>query len=892
MSTAGRYERLTSAEPLGYSSSSKVNRHTGPATGTAAVSQSSANAGLDGLAPQGGGGESKGYVVSLSSRTARSRNGAVVSSRGAGLLAVGPSPLIETAEEDMPTATSFGLSLPESPNHGSSESNPCVTGGSGGAGVETSKQLLHRQREGRSGSIAAQAKPAPVLAESSIRRRYRGQSSRQASFDSTSGTRPEVKRVASYLAPTESSLRRASLGSNQSLPASVRRLRLQVGSDEEDDLVSLTSQSVRSVRPAPMKPRVNDRLTAPELKRHALSYAKSSSASNNIGGGLIVSSSSSKPPPPPPDSPVLSSHSSPRAVGQNSSSHQSGVVIRGGPRVAAPRASSPPSSREKATREKTAPPLTTIASASAANESVGAGSAAAASRGYGASSIHGSPSLTTITVSDDDTGDMTKSGVSVSLSPMTSGNRTRRTPVLRGGGPRGGGGGDSDGGQPSFCMEGYIEEDDEVDAFQEPVPRSTQPVSFDASHVSWGGSSSSRAPAAVSAATPAARYSSTNLSSAGGSGRAQKPPLSPRDFSRMQLNSNTAATPVAASGRQSQQYRGANRPAGGVATTTGITGSSSTVSHRIASGGGASSVVYSTTPVKNSGDREAFDDTPISVLKERANREAELNARRSPSQPQVPRLQLAEITARRDGSCGSTHSSAASHSNLHNYFNQSGYLTPASHRSAISIVTVSSMTDSGSPLTSQRVVNIRRGSGSYHGSANRPTAAATHANQRSSGVSSSAASRQEVVAASSRPSDVQVPSNATATQRKNEAAKNGKEAAPTTATVTSTAAPAAAAAKANGPSAATESKSKSKENSSAKRMPTPESTAVASPSASPSPSKQQRTELQSIASLKNRRFNQQPASQVAPASASAPAPAAAAAPPSKKSDAPQCCTMM
>ncbi|KAK7196589.1 hypothetical protein NESM_000597200 [Novymonas esmeraldas] len=596
-----------------------------------------------------------------------------------------------TRHEDTATSTSFGLS-----QRNSSFSNMNVAGDAPRSNSQLNGCGIADEGSPSRARAAARAGPAPVLMESSIRRRR--QHSRQASIDmaerdkaalaavvaaaaaetaSNGAPAPSARRfdrTPSYLQPTQSSLRHASVGSDVSMTNSVRRLRLRdngrgIDAGDDDDLASVAS-SQWSVRRRRVRPRV--------LKPAVVAYDARGVGGGRGGGG-----------------------GGPAVAGASRAALDNGDTAgRGGARVS--------TSRSAAMLRRPSADGSTVPVAAS------------------------SPSLTIITVSDDDTGELTKSGVSVSLSPMTSGNRTHRKTLQQ----RRSSGGRRASGDQASSPDGE-QAGESVDGHDEPVPRSTQPVSFDARGSPSAGAGAGRYTSASTATAPSAQERLPPRTPRGdATPRAEQQrqrhdslgsnaPIPATQLYR--LSSGTQPADGAAQYRQQQQQqqqygspKDAQVPTRGASLANG-----STATHRIGDGRSASPEFDAGRKSSGAG---SIDDTPISVLKERANREAERNARREASQPQVPRLALDEITAQRERQ---RNSGAASYKVVGNAAAAASLAddveTPMSNGSALSDVTVSPMTDTASHgAHGGRSAGSRASEGALHDARPRQTASAQY----------------------------------------------------------------------------------------------------------------------------------------------------------------------
>lgn len=543
------------------------------------------------------------------------------------------------------------------------------------------------------GRIAARAGPAPVLSETSIRRKR--EHSCQASLDMAAkeqarmgnGGQRAYERTASYMAQTESSLRHASVGSEASIAGSVRRLRVCSSAeprDEASDVASVASSqwSVRQRR------RVGPR--AGRLVERPLPAATTTTErAQRIAARTAA---------------LKTAEAAGEAVDANGSRLQgNAVVVRGGARVTASRKTS------------------VVAVTAAADDGVVA--TQTAQRLSLSVSGAASPSVTTVTVSDDDTGELTKSGVSVSLSPITSGARSGRRSLHHN---RHSSGVASKSAADFLSLADGEGTGDEYDAQEEPVPRTTQPVNFDGYGSAHRGGLGKGAAAVEKAGRPplTPRGDASPFHCAGSNGK--------RGSDNANLDGETAAPATTLTSNTVHRYSSsveyaqqqqrlqqrrssvdneAAAPARGSGVASGGGGGATTI-HRVTEGR-RSSAEYDTLGRKSGGE-EPIDDTPISVLKERANREAARNARRDSDQPVVPRLALGEITAKRDRQRRSSSYKTAQDG-------QGAYApdTPITGGSVLSNVTVSSMTDSATSHTHGGGGGGR--SGRHHASQQQPT---------------------------------------------------------------------------------------------------------------------------------------------------------------------------
>ncbi|KPA74272.1 hypothetical protein ABB37_09274 [Leptomonas pyrrhocoris] len=562
---------------------------------------------------------------------------------------VGALERTQLPETDFATSTSLGLSTREFTNRESSDSALTLLTSEmlpvNGAVADSDNGTMQR------GNVAARTGPAPVLSEALLRRKQAH--SRQASLDllqrehaslsSVNGGRA-YERAASYMAQTQSSLRHASLGSEASMTGSTRRLRQRRSADRDDDDEVSDVASVTSSQWSLRRRRVGPRTLRPV---------------------------------PLPATTVMSERAQ-RIAARTAETRLQGnpvVVVRGGARVSASRKSS------VTTTENSSPHIQPVQ-----RRSLSASGAASAS-------------ATTVTVSDDDTVELTKSGVSVSLSPITSGARSGRKSLHH---ARHGSGSGSGSGSASLSVADGELTRSARDAQDEPVPRTVQPVSFDG----YGGGA-------------AAAQRKNGL----GPDKGGRPPLTPRDDASPHtvggqrggslgaaaavpattLTSNTVHRHSSSVDYQQKQQQRLQQPqrrnsAGGSAVATrgpSVASSNGTAVHRITEGR-RSGADYDVAVGRKSFGEESMDDTPISVLKERANREAQHNARRAPDQPVVPRLELGEITAKRDRQHRSA-SYKVAHGGQADDDNDGAADTPVTGGSVLSEVTVSSMTDSATP---------------------------------------------------------------------------------------------------------------------------------------------------------------------------------------------------
>jgi hypothetical protein len=478
--------------------------------------------------------------------------------------------------------------------------------------------------------------------------------------DSSGNGDRAYERTASYMAQTESSLRHASIGSEASITDSIWRLRSRPrgDGDQASDVASVASSqwSVRRRRVGPRPARPVERLVPATTTERAQRIAARTALQRPAEAGETTNSGEVR-------------------------LRANPVVVRGGARVSASRKAS------IAVSDDGSPNMNAVQRLSLS--------------GSGA----GSPSLTTVTVSDEDTGELTKSGVSVSLSPITPGARSARKSLHHTRLGSSSGGGSISKNVPDFLSsadgDGTV---DEYDAQDEPVARATQPVSADG----YGAGIRGGGHAAV-----------TLGRSAPGPDKAGRPPLTPRGDASPRpgvgvgggvhrssslggaaavpattLTSNTVHRHSSSADYPQQQQQQQRNSVGDAAVWTrggaSVGNGSGTAIHRVTEGR-RTGADYDAVGRKSLGE-ESVDDTPISVLKERANREAERNARRDANQPVVPRLALGEITAKRDGQRRSMAYKAA----------PSGPCEEASDTlmtggSVLSDVTVSSMTDSATP---------------------------------------------------------------------------------------------------------------------------------------------------------------------------------------------------
>lgn len=603
----------------------------------------------------------------------------------------------------LPTSTSLGLSTQDlATTHESSsftatlcamEAQPSNGYGAGGSDAGGSAAR---------GRTVARAGPAPVLTDASIRRRR--EHSRQASVDMAAKENIAAfhtlkdngfayERTASYMAQTQSSLRHASLGSEASITGSVRRLRRRVSADRDDDAsdVASVASSQWSVR----RRRVGPRAMRP-VERPVPTATTTSERAQRIAARTAAQRAAE----------VSGTADSGAADADGVRLQANPVVVRGGAWVSPSRKSSIDVSDGASPNPQAPPP------------------AAQALNGF----VSGAPSasLTNVTVSDEDTGELTKSGVSVSLSPVTSGARSARRSQLQSrhgsGSASGGGGGGLSGrskGAAEFlsCADGDGVGDD-IDVQRDPMPRATQPMSFD------GYASLTRVagpPRSIVAAEKAGRPpltprgdASPHLSGHGG-GRRNSSLGGAQAIPATRLTSNTVHRHSSSFDAQQQQRLTQRRSSIGESAngaTRNSTGpaNAATATHRVTddrrSGGDLDGAVRKST------GEDSMDDTPISVLKERADREAQQNARRDSDQPVVPRLALGDITAKRETQRRST-SYTVANAKSHAYAPD----TPMTGGSVLSDVTVSSMTGSATPC----VMSGGPRSGRAHTSGHRPS---------------------------------------------------------------------------------------------------------------------------------------------------------------------------
>ncbi|KPI87916.1 hypothetical protein ABL78_2994 [Leptomonas seymouri] len=491
----------------------------------------------------------------------------------------------------------------------------------------------------RSSSIVTRAGPAPVLSEASIRRKR--EHSRQASLDMMGREQFNVnsgngghahERSASYMAQTESSLRHASIGSDASITGSIRRLRQQQNADRDDDAsdVASVTSSQWSMRRRRVGPRPLQKVEKPvpgATAERARRMATDTTATRLPGNQ---------------------------------------AVLRGGAHIAASRKSAAAVSEGRLlntqSMQRTNLPASGVASST----------------------------VTTITVSDDESVELTKSAASVSLSPITPGTRSDRksahhTRRLSGSGSK----------SASDLLSGADTEAtrDVLDAHDEPVPRTAQPVSFDG--LGGGGYTSAgqwkSAPGTDKGGRPPLTPRGDTSPGAGGVKRSSSSLGVSATVPATTLTSNTVHRPSNGFDYQQQHQRMQQRrnSAGEAAAATRSFNSGTTI-HRFTEDRGPASD-HDAVGQKPSYE-DSIDDTPIGVLKERANREAERNAQRGSNQPVIPRLALSEITAKRDRS-----RHAHSHDVAHDGSGHYGPDTPMTGDSVLSDVTVSTMTGSDTP---------------------------------------------------------------------------------------------------------------------------------------------------------------------------------------------------
>lgn len=530
------------------------------------------------------------------------------------------------------------------------------------------------------GRSAARAGPAPVLTEASIHRRR--EHSRQASLDMAAReqlaqfrTAGGYERTASYMAQTQSSLRHASIGSEASITGSIRRMRRRANDDDASDVASVAS-SQWSVRRRRVGPRTFKPVAAPVPATTTTERAQRIAARTAAQRGAAAGGEG----------------------GENGERLQGvPVVVRGGARVAASRKSS----------------------VDAGDSSFFNGQRLGLSGG-GA----GSGSVTTVTVSDDDTGELNKSGVSVSLSPDTSGPRSARRSMRQSrhnSGAAGGAGSGSRGGSEFISAADGDFGGDCDDGYDDPLPRATQPMSFDAypaARAAGGGRSAlAAAPAPDKAGRPPLTPRGDASPHPGAGGRRNSSLGGAQAIPATQLTSNTVHRHSNSFDFQQQRLQQRRDSAEDSATASAATGArgngalanGTTATHRVAEGR-RSGAEYDAAAGRKSagggaaGNDDMMDDTPISVLKARAEREAAHNARRDSDPPVVPRLALGEITAnrekqRRSSSYTVASSGAAAAAGGGAGAGHVGYApqTPMTAGSALSEVTVSSMTDSATP---------------------------------------------------------------------------------------------------------------------------------------------------------------------------------------------------